>query len=74
MKCVYYRSSDIPGGPYSNSPFHGDRIPLNNCGYYIWTYQKQDNNKIIIINIKIVFQVYLAKTMFQLGLPLSIIY
>ena len=24
----------VPGGPYSSKPFHGDRIPVNNCGYY----------------------------------------
>ena len=25
---------DIPGGPYSSRPFHGDKIPVNNCGYW----------------------------------------
>jgi hypothetical protein len=24
----------LPGGPYNNKPFHGDKIPVNNCGYY----------------------------------------
>ena len=23
----------LPGGPYNSNPFHGDSIPLNNCGY-----------------------------------------
>ncbi len=23
-----------PGGPYRSKPFHGDRIPVNNCGYW----------------------------------------
>ena len=23
----------LPGGPYNKRPFHGDKMPLNNCGY-----------------------------------------
>ena len=23
----------VPGGPYSNKPFQGLSMPLNNCGY-----------------------------------------
>lgn len=23
-----------PGGPYSSRPFQGDKMPVNNCGYY----------------------------------------
>lgn len=30
---VIHRKYVLPGGPYNNNPFHGDSIPLNNCGY-----------------------------------------
>jgi len=23
----------VPGGPYNSKAFHGDKIPVNNCGY-----------------------------------------
>jgi hypothetical protein len=23
----------VPGGPYKSNAFHGDNIPVNNCGY-----------------------------------------
>jgi hypothetical protein len=23
----------VPGGPYKSKPFHGERIPVNSCGY-----------------------------------------
>ena len=30
---IYFDINILPGGPYNKRPFHGDKIPLNNCGY-----------------------------------------
>ncbi len=43
----------VPGGPYKSKAFHGDKIPVNNWGYYNCNKQKNDFFIFILIRTRI---------------------